>query len=127
MVLCLHADGGYCLEAKGAACCGQSHGEAEHLCCGTHGERSAAAIGIEVRCEHGCDCTHLALPNVTPATGKVNQAKSSEQNLNLSFGVVSPTALLSAAISDQGASAAPLAFGGRRAALELLASVMLRC
>lgn len=126
-MLCLHADGGYCLEAKGAACCGESHREAEDVCCGTHAEHSAKAVGIEVRCEHGCDCTHLALPNLTPATGKVSQAKSSEQNLDLSSGVVSPTALLSAAISDRGASPAPLAFGGRSAALLSLASVMLRC
>lgn len=123
MVLCLHADGGYCLEME-RDCCGHSHRELDPACCPAHAE----PVGIEPGCEHGCDCTHLALPSVTPATRKVKQAQSREQDLNLSCGVVSPTALAPAAIADQAASATPvLAFGGRRAALLLLAPVMLRC
>lgn len=124
MVLCLHADGGYCLEME-RDCCGHSHRELDPACFPTHAEHS---VGIEHRCEHTCACTHLALPSVTPATRKVNQAQSREQDLNLSCGVVSPTALAPAAIADQAASATPvLAFGGRCAALLLLAPVMLRC
>ena len=71
LTLCLHADGGFCVELPGADCCGHHLVVAvQDDCCGASDEHSAGAPGAVLDASTS-DCTHVALPHQTQVTSKI--------------------------------------------------------
>jgi hypothetical protein len=127
LTLCVHADGGFCLESEVDDCCTHHREQvAAHECWGIPADELAdchSTIG-----QAPCDCTHLAIPDQPQLAGKVRHDQRIASYLNWRTPAViriaheggAGTALLSQAST---------AMAGSRhsAALSFLAPVMLRC
>lgn len=125
--LCLHSDGGFCLEPKSGGHCGhRNEPAAVDPCCGGSVDQPADhaenTIGLTP-----CDCTHLTIAD-HPQTAVKPDKDDSSQHLSLG-------AIFVGWVCTEPAAAPPLGYGSRAerpgagpsAALSFLAPVMLRC
>jgi hypothetical protein len=126
LTLCLHRDGGFCIERMDRGCCGHhEHVAAVEQCCDP-----SPAVPTEHQTTIGeplCDCTHLALSEQPQATDSARRDAAIASH----FCWNSPAA----AVLSSGLPRLPTgrlagtgdAACGPGVALSFLASVMLRC
>jgi hypothetical protein len=127
LTLCLHADGGFCLEQHKDGHCSH-HGasaKTDRCCSGAPEDRPASdsTVGDPL-----CDCTHLAIADQPQMAGKVRRDEAIASHLvlgTLAVNLISGPESASAA--DLLGNRAQIAGGGPSAALSFLAPVMLRC
>lgn len=125
--LCLHSDGGFCLERESDGHCQQHDGPAaaDPCCCGSVDQPANHArntIGITP-----CDCTHLAIADHPQMSAKPDENGNSKP---LSWGAIAINLIFTepgAAMSSSHATPVVIAGAGPSAALSFLAPVMLRC
>ncbi|HUE71749.1 MAG TPA: hypothetical protein VMP01_12755 [Pirellulaceae bacterium] len=58
-ILCLHADGGFCLEREGTECCVHPETPTVSDCCAMDAKSGARHDGLSRH--SSCDCTHVAI------------------------------------------------------------------
>lgn len=127
MMLCLHADGGFCLEAGDEACCDERH-EHDATALGCCGESPGDTALRGTNDGPPCDCTHLALVDDPRAAGKLARAEIDAGDLSLRIAAINLTALAGAvARGDLPRETLSSRASGPSAALLFLAPVMLRC
>jgi hypothetical protein len=130
LTLCLHSDGGFCLESPERDCCGHHQGlEATHDdCCGSHDEHPASPYTSSGIGKPSCDCTHVALLSQPQFTHKVGRDQGNATLHHLGMPSVLFTAPASAvSLGVPLSREAETAGGGNSGALSFLAPVMLRC
>jgi hypothetical protein len=122
--LCLHMDGGFCLERTADGQCQHRLPPATDPCCGNHlavpADVSETSIGVAP-----CDCKHLAIADDPQLSVKSGEDYS--QHLNAGPTVLSlivPQTVTIALVRD---TYAEIAGAGPSGALSFLAPVMLRC
>ncbi len=127
LTLCLHADGGFCLEQQTDGCCGHrgASAKADRCCGGAADDQPASDCTIG---DSPCDCTHLAIADQPQMASKVRRDEAGASHLalgNLAAKLISaPDSASSASLLG---NRAQIAGGGPSAALSFLAPVMLRC
>jgi hypothetical protein len=126
LTLCLHDDGGFCVELSNNGCCGH-HDQcaAADDGCGGH-EHSANTEHPHTIGTPPCDCTHLALPDQAQMADRLRRevpiASQFAGDLAVAFHTSVPVCLPAAALSAPAKAA-----GEQSAALSFLEPVMLRC
>ena len=97
-IVCLHADGGFCVERQEAECC-RHHAPSVDECCQGHLPLPTGNSGIGD--DSSCDCTHLAISVDVPLARQLGE----EPNVRRGFGdgdsmIAAPASLATAAGAD---------------------------